>query len=389
VVRWFGQDGNRYSKSFKVRKEAEWFAETKQPDVREGKADPPPQVSLRDFNREHGELMKGNLAPNTLHLHLATIGLLAESVGWDRQLEKISSRDIERFRADRQKTGIASSTANRELRTLKRIFTLAALRGYLPQGRNPCSAIPTLKVGRKRPPYCSPADFQAVVQRIDDPMWRAFLVTTYTTGMRLREALNLTWSDVDFGEEQISVTRKTSCKWVQAWTPKDHEMRAIPLPKQAVDLLAAWQAAAPEGCPYVFMEPGRWEYYRDHVSLGQWKVGQDLVNNLLRRFKTMCRKAGVGPYTIHDLRRSCITNWAKTRPIHVVQQLAGHSDIKTTQQFYLSVQPEDVKKAKGIQESVLGNILTSAPTDQLLTNSARKRVFPGLQGCQPQKEALE
>jgi hypothetical protein len=90
-----------------------------------------------------------------------------------------------------------------------------------------------------------------------------------------------------------------------------------------------------------------------------------------------------------DLRRSCITNWAKQLPIHVVQELAGHSDIKTTQQFYLSVQPEDVKKAQSIQESVLGNILTRVPTDQLLTNSARKRVFPGHQGCQPKKEALE
>jgi len=84
----------------------------------------------------------------------------------------------------------------------------------------------------------------------------------------------------------------------------------------------------------------------------------------------------VGPYTIHDLRRSCITNWAQHLPIHVVQQLAGHSDIKTTQQFYLSVRPEDVAKAQKLQAALLGEIPEARPTDQLLTKSAHVRCFP-------------
>ena len=117
-------------------------------------------------------------------------------------------------------------------------------------------------------------------------------------------------------------------------------------------------------------------------------AAQDLVNNVLRRFKTICRRAGVGPYTIHDLRRSCITNWAQHLPIHVVQQLAGHSDIKTTQQFYLAVRAEDVKKAQTVQESLLGNILPADPTDPLLTHFGQKRAFPGRRGCRPKKEAL-
>jgi hypothetical protein len=75
-------------------------------------------------------------------------------------------------------------------------------------------------------------------------------------------------------------------------------------------------------------------------------------------------------------------------PIHVVQQLAGHSDIKTTQQYYLSVQPEDLKNAPRVQERMLGS-LPAVPTDQLLTNSGRKRAFPGRQANQPKKEALD
>ncbi len=220
-------------------------------------------------------------------------------------------------------------------------------------------------------------------------LWRALLVVLYTTGIRLREALNLTWNDIDFEAGELHVTRKIANGMVQAWTPKDHEMRTIPLPEQAISLLSAWQALAPEKCPYVFMEHGRWQYYGQQMQESTWQQGRDLVNNVLRRFKAVCRRAGVGPCTIHDLRRSCITNWAKRLPIHVVQQLAGHSDIQTTRQYYLSVQPEDVTKAKAVQRSLLGRLPATDPTDQLLTNSARKRAFPGRQANQLKKEALD
>lgn len=98
------------------------------------------------------------------------------------------------------------------------------------------------------------------------------------------------------------------------------------------------------------MDEGRWLFYRERVAAGAWKDGQELTNNVLRRFRTIRRHAKVGRCTIHDLRRSCITNWAAVSPIHVVRELAGHSDIKTTQQFYLSIQPDDLSKASQAQE---------------------------------------
>jgi hypothetical protein len=72
----------------------------------------------------------------------------------------------------------------------------------------------------------------------------------------------------------------------------------------------------------------------------------------------------------------------------VVQQLAGHSDIKTTQQYYLSVQPEDVAKAQSVQESMLKSIAaTATPTDPKLTHSARKGAFPRRRRFEPKTQA--
>ncbi|MCY2954673.1 MAG: hypothetical protein NTU53_22305 [Planctomycetota bacterium] len=59
---------------------------------------------------------------------------------------------------------------------------------------------------------------------------------------------------------------------------------------------------------------------------------------------------------------------ARHLPIHVVQKLAGHSDIKTTQAYYLSVQHDDLEKARRVQS----RILRGGSTDQKLTNSGRK-----------------
>jgi len=356
VARWFSSQGKRHSRSFRTKRQAQSFASQKETQIQEALTAGLTAISLRGFHIEHKELTQGNVAARTLSLHLATLGSLAGFLGWERPLHTIGPRDIERFRASRLATGISAGTANKDITVLKRLFNLAILRGYLPKGSNPCDGVPKLKIGSVRKDIIRPETFAGIYNCTTDAFWRAFLVMLYTTGLRLREATNLTWCDIDFQSYQLHITRKKAAGLVQAWTPKDHQMRMIPLPAQTINLLAAWQSVAPEGCPYVFMKQTRWAYYRRQVERGRWREGQDLLNNLLKRFKSLCRRAGSHLYTLHDLRRTCITNWAGQLPIHVVQQLAGHSDMRTTQRYYLSVQPHDLEKARAIQASLLGPV---------------------------------
>jgi integrase len=367
-ARWFGRDGKRYSRSFHMRKEACQFADHKRVEIQEGWADPPQRISLEDFRKEHKELMRGNIARSTLDMHLRAIRLLAAVLGSDRLLDTISAKDIERFRSSRLASGIAATTANMNVKFLRRVFNLATVRGYLRKGTNPCVGLPALKVASKQPRYIRPEEFQKVFALVKLPLWRAFLATVYTTGVRLREATNLTWENLDLNLGQLHVTRKDRSDLVQAWTPKDHEMRTIPLPEQTVQMLKAWREVAPQDCTYVFMTDWRWCYYRCQIQKSQWTDGKDLINGVLNRFKRLCAKVGVGPYTIHDIRRSCITNWARHLPIHVVRQLAGHSDIKTTQRYYLSVQPEDMSRVRMLQASLLSEVVTAHPADPKLTH---------------------
>ena len=134
-----------------------------------------------------------------------------------------------------------------------------------------------------------------------------------------------------------------------AWQPKDHEPRTIPIPQETVQLLANLQAESDEGNPYVFLTMDRLNHVLRRRAEGTWQSDFELANNLTRSVEVVCRHAEVEYFTPHDLRRSCITNWARRLPIQTVQYLAGHSSITTTRKYYLSVLEADCITAREIQ----------------------------------------
>ena len=110
-------------------------------------------------------------------------------------------------------------------------------------------------------------------------------------------------------------------------------------------MLADIQAQAPEGHPYIFVSPERFERIKERRKSGRWNPRSALINNLSRDFHVIRRRANVAECTLHDLRRSAITHWAQRFPIQVVQTLAGQSNIATTRKYYLSVRSEDLQSA--------------------------------------------
>lgn len=369
VVRWFGEDRRRYSQSFPTRREAERFAESKQKEVRDGRSDRPSEIDVAQFIKEHMRLSNGTVRPTTLAVHVSTWKLLSGQVGWTEPISRISSKDIESFRA-RRLGGVSPSTVNKEIAALKRMFNLAIERRYLLPGSNPCIGIKRIKVAGIKPRFVSPEQFRRVYEESTELCFRAMLLVLYTTALRKHEASNVTWDDLDLDSGTLTVGRHQRAGYVQPWSPKGHELRRVPLPQEAADVLMRLKLLSPPLCPYVFMDAARWTQFKTAVDAGTWVSGRDLINNQLRRFQTACRRAGVPEFKLHDLRRTAITNWAKAGvPIHVAQQLAGHADLQTTQKFYLSVQDDDLAAARNAQQQLVAG-LSGRATDQKMTNSA-------------------
>lgn len=365
AVRWFGLKGTRYSRSFKNRKEAERFAENKQLEIRRGRGDPLPVITLADFASEHKRVMRGQVAWGTLKDQMRAMNLFMDHVGPQISLQSVLPRHAESFIASRLASGLEPATVNKDIRTLKRLFNLAIEpRGYLLAGTNPFRYMKPRQKAENPKRYISPKEYKALMDVVSNTWWRAFTAVAYGTALRRGEMFNLVWSDIDFEGHQITVTPKRQTDRLLAWEPKDHECRVIPVPGEVLRLLAVLQAESEEGCPYVFLSKRRWRHILQKRERGRWAEDGALVNNVKRRFDALLRKAGIPRATLHDLRRSCITNWAGELPAHVVQKLAGHSDLKTTQKYYLIVRQEDMDRARTVNAKILGD----GPTDPLLTH---------------------
>ena len=316
--------------------------------------------------------MKDQVAPGTLCDQERAFEMFIRHIGKDMPIAAVSARHAESFIAARLASGLKISTVNKDIRTLKRMFNLAIdPRNYLLPGQNPFARIKQRKQSTKPIRFVTVEEFKTLLETAPSVWWKALLLVAYTTGARLGEILNLRWEDVDFGEGRIRIARKEAAGDSLGWEPKDHEGRVLPLPIESQEWLARLRLGSAKGSPYVFVPPGRWAHIQKAMNQGRWHDGQSLLNNLNRRLATLRKRAGVAPFSYHDLRRSCITNWARHLPAHVVQKLAGHSDIKTTQRYYLSVQSEDLERAKRIQSMLLGE----AATDPKLTHSGQNEAF--------------
>jgi integrase len=354
IVRWYGSNGKRYGKVFKTRKEAENCSSDLQEQVSLGRADKPANIRLHNFIGEHAEVMKGQVAYATLQDQIRALKLFENYIGSSITLCKIQPRHAEGFVAKRLASGLKIATVNKDIRTLRRIFNLAIEpRGYLAEGRNPFSKIKERRKANKPPRYVSVENYHALIKAAQEPSWKAIISVAYGSGLRRGEILNLTWADIDFENQSIRIAPKEETERTLEWEPKDHENRVVPMSAQAAQLLADLQIQSEEIHPYIFISPQRLAKLLERRKVGKWTPRLQTINNMKRKLDATCRQAGIEKCTLHDLRRSAITNWAKKLPIQVVQQLAGHSDITTTRQYYLSVRPEDLASANKLLNSIL------------------------------------
>jgi len=134
-------------------------------------------------------------------------------------------------------------------------------------------------------------------------------------------------ADIDFSNQQIHVSPKKETRETIEWEPKDHEKRVVPMADETAQLLANLHAQAKEGYPHIFISSKRLKRIRERQKIGKWTSRSEIINNFTRDFGFIRSRSDVTECTLHDLRRSVITNWASHLPIQVVQQLAGHSDM--------------------------------------------------------------
>jgi integrase len=199
----------------------------------------------------------------------------------------------------RSKRTLSRTYINSDLKKLKAVLNKAVEWGVIP--RNTISAVKPLQQLESNPRKFFTGDqLQAIYEA--DPKYAAVFKLMANTGMRISEAVNLKWENVN---QKCIYIVSTSENYT-----KSRKWREVPLSPGAVEALEALRA---EGKEYVLPDV--------HLRTIRW------------RFKKACEKAGLEG-TPHELRHTFISQLVMQGvPLRTVQVLAGHSTITITEQY--------------------------------------------------------
>lgn len=177
--------------------------------------------------------------------------------------------------------------------------------------------------------YLYPDEFLKLVSSDNTPeRWAILFALAVYTGLRAGELEALTWSDVDFAHQILSITKAVNRKTNQVGRTKSKETRRVPIEPELLPLLRRLHRQAGEGCGdrrVVWLPPD-----------------EDRAEGL-RRYLERARVARAGllkdsestrKITLHDLRGTYLT-WCAVRgdaPL-VIQQRAGHAMFSTTEGY--------------------------------------------------------
>jgi integrase len=369
AVRWFGEPGpdgkaRRYSKSFTHKAAALGFKSEKEHEIRKtGRPDGCTRATLDRLCRDFLETKRGNVKPATIELYENTVGRLFDNFGSGRTVTDITRRDADLFVAAqlRQDNG-------RELSAWKRaqiithcrcIFRVAVRWGMARENPFDETEKPRPRVHKWH--HLRPAEFLRLLDAAPDLRRRALYSVLYLTGLRIGEALSLTWADIDFDRGEVRVQNRPGSKTMPPFTLKAHERRVVPAPKHALDILAELHAEAAPGNPYALLAPERYQRILNHwrkLGMVDAKWRPDFVmNNGNRDFKSHVKRGEIDPdgkLSIHTLRKSFGQNHALSgTPIKTLQYLMGHSNERTTLKFYQAVDAASAAAATARLDALL------------------------------------
>jgi integrase len=284
----------------------------------------PAVITLKDFNAQYEEFSIMKHSKNYLRSYKSAYKILLTEFSKDIVMSKLNVTDLERFFL--QRFSESKFGAHLNYRTLKAALEKAVEWNYL--SYNPLKKIKMPKLPQKNVLIISQEDFQSILAHEPNSTLIRIYEFARGTGMRLSEILNLTWEQIDFTNNVITVMNTGQ------FTTKSKRDRIIPMSKNVIEVLLVQK---PELVKidimnhYVFSKRGLM-FNPDFIS---------------KRFKKSIRKAEVNnSYHFHHLRSSFASDLlAKGVSIFLVQKLLGHSSVAVTERNYAHLQTDSLKEA--------------------------------------------
>jgi integrase len=310
-ARWIDPDGGGWKSKYLDTdlKRATLAAAKLQDELEAGTFKDVRTITWADFLEEHLRLIPGQR-------HREEAQRILTAFGEERpvKLKDITFGLVERYEESLRADGLSEATVAKCLRYLRAALHKAVRRGYL--AKNPMEGWRMPTIERKAMRILTPKDEAALLKaakKIAGDRMRDFVDVAMNTGGRKGELLGLTWDHVDFEKARVHFTHT-----------KTKQDRYVPINPELVATLRKLKAKTQQlGGPFMGM-----------------------LGVLHHKWLPIVKAAKIRPATIHDMRRTWITRLVRANvPLTTVKRLAGHSNITTTERFYIEVSDQDLRQA--------------------------------------------
>ncbi len=356
------------------------------PDVRQEAAEPAPEPTFHEFASEwlHGLRSEG-LSENTLKDYAWQLSNHLLPFFARHRLSEISIAEVDRYRQEKVREGKISATSiNKTITRLAQILEVAVERELI--DRNPARG-KRRRLRERRPERTwldraeqiaslleagGELDSEARVDRRATSR-RAFLATLTLSGLRISEALDLRWRDVDLSAGRLRV----------ADSKTDAGVRLVDLLPALREELSVHKTETRFGSPEDFVFPTESGRRQDRNNARRRVV----IKSVERASENLIGQ-GLNPLpegiTPHSLRRTFISLLLATgAEVPYVMRQVGHSDPKVTLSIYAQVMYRgegERERLKAVVESTdwaltgtdsgpMNGPMTQGPGDQLSLNA--------------------
>ena len=254
--------------------------------------------------------------------------LIAKFFG-DKVVNQVTSADCDGWVQHLIRKNLSPHTIARILKFGRQVFNIAVRERLIDE--NPMRDVRQ----NFREPHLPPRDYMSaeytrMLTENAPPGWRELVALARYAGLRApSEPFVLKWQDVDLANRRMTVTSPKTERAGKPW-------RVVPIFDDLLKVLeVAWERA-PEGAVYVVDLPA---YRKDRASGA-------LGNNPRTQLNRIIKAAAMSPVPkfFKLCRSSCLTDWARKFPPHMVAAWAGNT-VPIIGKHYLTVTMEDVSAA--------------------------------------------
>lgn len=233
---------------------------------------------------------------------------------------QITHRDIDKVLILLINKGITNKTINCILLFLRSVYNYAILNKWVYD--NPAKLVNTLPKVKTDKQSLSEAEIKEFLSFIENyPINKKTpLILALYSGVRIGELLALEWSDIDFKNKTIHITKQVLNKKVTS--PKTfNSNRYIHIPDFVIDLLKQLKIESVVLSKIVFCS-NTGGYIKRNEFIEHW-------------FKKVMKHLGHPDYTFHSLRHTYATYLLSNNiPVKYVQEQLGHTSAETTLNVY-------------------------------------------------------